>query len=90
MTIITLKFSDNLFQGYEVVLDVNYYENLEQLCKQAVTTLKNHLNLHKFELLIPKLEEKDFHIHDLQFGEILLMSQEETVWICAHTDYNHK
>ncbi len=90
MTIITLTISDDLFQGYTVVLDIDYYDNNEQLCEQIITTLKNHLKLHNFETLFLKLIEKKFHIHDVTFGEICLMSQEQVVWVCSHCNYTHK
>ena len=84
MTIMTFKVSDELFQGYEVVLDLDYYDSNEQICAQIVQTLKTHLELHKFEILLGKLHDKSFHIHDDEFGDILLMSQDSIVWVCSH------
>jgi hypothetical protein len=85
MPVVTFKMSDELFQGFEVVLDLDYFETLDEIYKQVTETLKCHLELHKFEILLEKLKEKNFHIHDEEFGSILLKSQEEIVWICSHT-----
>jgi len=84
MTIITFKISDKHFQGYEVILDLDYFETIEEICEQVVTTLKTHLELHKFEQLLERLKQKDFHIHDETMGAILLKSQDEIVWVCSH------
>ena len=49
MPIVTFKISDRDFQGYEVTLDLDYYETIEEICNQVTQTLKTHLELHKFE-----------------------------------------
>ena len=84
MPVVTFKISDDLFQGFEVVLDMDYFENTEEICTQVEKTLKTHLELHKFERLIESLKTKKFHIHDEEFGSILLKTQEQVVWICTH------
>ena len=81
MPIVTFKISDKHFQGYEVTLDLDYFETMEELCNQVTNTLKTHLELHKFEQLLERLKEKDFHIHDETMGSILLKSQDDIVWV---------
>ena len=48
----------NCFQGYEVVLDLDYFETLEEIYDQVTTTLKTHLELHKFEMLLERVKRK--------------------------------
>ena len=84
MPIVTFKLSDELFQGYEVVLDLDYFENVNEIYDQVTNTLKTHLELHKFEMLLERLKEKKFHIHDETMGSILLKSQDDIVWMCSH------
>ena len=48
MPIVTFKISDKHFQGYEVTLDLDYFETMEEICNQVTNTLKTHLELHKF------------------------------------------
>ena len=57
MPIVTFKISDSHFQGYEVTLDLDYFETIEEICNQVTQTLKTHLELHKFELLLERLKE---------------------------------
>ena len=84
MPIVTFKMSDEFFQGYEVVLDLDYFETVEEIYAQVTKTLKTHLELHKFEMLLERLNGKKFHIHDETMGTILLKSQEDIVWVCSH------
>ena len=84
MPIVTFKISDELFQGYEAVLDLDYFETLEEIYAQVTKTLKTDLELHKFEMLLERLKGKKFHIHDETMGTILLKTQEDIVWICSH------
>ena len=84
MPIVTFKISDELFQGYEIVLDLDYFETLEDIYTQVITTLTAHLELHKFEILLERLNGKNFHIHDETIGTILLKPQTEIVWVCSH------
>ena len=84
MPVVTFKISDKHFQGYEVTLDLDYFETIEEIVNQVTNTLKTHLELHKFEQLLERLKEKDFHIHDETMGSILLKSQDDIVWVCSH------
>ena len=78
------KISDKLFQGFEVTLDLDYFDSLEKICEQVKKTLLCHLEIYKFDTLVPELKNKDFHIHDQELGNILLMNEKETVWVCCH------
>ena len=46
----TFKISDKHFQGYEVTLDLDYFETIEEIVNQVTNTLKTHLELHKLVL----------------------------------------
>ena len=84
MSVIVCKISDKLFQGFEVYLDMNYVDNVEQICEQVKKTLITHLNTYKFESLIDKAKIIHFHIHDYDIGQILMMQENAILWICNH------
>lgn len=84
MTVIIFTISDEHFQGYEVGLDLNYFENINQICEQVERTLKTHLELHKFVRLLERLKEKNFHIHDETIGSLLLKPELCVIWVCSH------
>ena len=84
MPIVTFRISDKDFQGYEVTLDLDYFETIEEITNQVTNTLKTHLELYNFQELVKRLKEKDFHIHDETMGSILLKSKDDIVWVCSH------
>ena len=84
MTILTCKLSDKTFQGFEVRLDMDYINTKEEICKQVKSTLVTHLEWFKFEVLVGMAKTIDFHIHDRELKDILMMEENETLWICNH------
>ena len=52
MPIVTFKISDKHFQGYEVTLDLDYFETMEEICNQVTNTLNTHLELHKLKPIL--------------------------------------
>ena len=54
MPIVTFKISDKHFQGYEVTLDLDYFETVEEICNQVTDTLKTHLELCVPALALPR------------------------------------
>jgi len=84
MTVITCKISDKLFQGFEVYLDMNYVDNVDQICEQVKKTLINHLPKSKFESLLEKAKIIHFHHNDYDIVQILMMQENAILWICNH------
>ena len=84
MTVIKFKISDKLFQGFEVDLDLDYYENIDSICKQVKETLLVHLDLHNFTILKDEAKKINFHVHDWKFGDMLLQEEGSIIWVCNH------
>ena len=47
MTVIKFKVSDKLFQGYEVDLDLNYYDSIEGIVISKISSDSGHAGLQK-------------------------------------------
>ena len=80
---ITCKISDEHFSGFETEIDLDYVESIEDICKQVKNTLCVHLESYNFESLLNIANNKNFHIHDYEFGEILINSP-NILWVCSH------
>ena len=76
--------SDNDFSGFEIIIDLDYYDSLEEIVSYVKTHLIKSLTKLKLELLLVKATEKKFHIHDREIGTILLSEENSTIWICGH------
>ena len=84
MTIITCKISDKTFQGFEVRIDTDYIDSKKDICKKVKSTLVTHLEWFKFEILVGMAKSLKLHIHDKEIKDILMMEENETLWICNH------
>lgn len=78
------KISCRTFQGFEVDLNIDYVESTDEICKQVKSTLITHLETYKFENLLDIANKIEFHIHDYEMGDILMMENNTTLWICNH------
>tara|TARA_Y100000813_G_scaffold198085_2_gene184976 strand:- start:305 stop:595 length:291 start_codon:yes stop_codon:yes gene_type:complete len=90
MSTITCKISDDHFSGFETIVDLNYVDSIEEICEQVKKRLCVVLRDNNFETLLKIANNKKFHIHDHQFGEILL-NPPKIIWICSHCpEYDDK
>lgn len=82
MVVHIFKLSDELFQDFEVKLNMEYFDSIEQICFQVKRTLETHLKTYNFSNLIRKLKSKNFHTHDYTFLDILKKEKSSVFWIC--------
>ena len=43
--------------------------------------------MNNLEALVIKAEKINFHIHDYEFGQILMMQPNKKLWICNHSTH---
>jgi ribosomal protein S15P/S13E len=77
------KISDVQFQGFQVNLDMDNIDTLEDICNGVKNALVTHLQENQFEILVSRARNIKFHIHDHQFGDILI-KDEDVFWVCSH------
>tara|TARA_B110000967_G_C18840161_1_gene538928 strand:- start:447 stop:710 length:264 start_codon:yes stop_codon:yes gene_type:complete len=78
------EISCRLFGGFKVEIDLNYMDTIEQICEQVKSSLITILQANNLTALVEKANVINFHVHDLEFGTILLMNNDEKIWICNH------
>ena len=76
--------SYNEFWGFEIIIDLDYYDSLEEIVAYVKYHLVNSLTKLKLEGMIKKANEKKFHIHDIEMGTLLMSDENSTIWICGH------
>lgn len=76
-------FSSELFSGFTVFVDITEHETLEDIEKFCVATLSKTLTAFNFIEQISRLNEMNFHIHDLSFEDIKGLTFEDGVYICG-------
>lgn len=91
----TFIISAPIFWGYKCKIDLDKVESNEQICNLVVNNLKNDLKEKNLIVLLEILEGKNndifkeeinfnFHIHNNNFGDILLSSPNDELYVCSH------
>ena len=76
--------SSDLFSGYEVSIDLNYCNSLDDIVNSFYDNLQNCLTLNKFVVLLDELKDCRFHIHTYTLEDIILSDKESIFYICDH------
>ena len=82
------EISCEFFGGFTTEVDLNYMDSKKDICEQVKRTLITTLQINNLPALAYKAEKINFHIHDFDFGDILMMDfKEKKLWICNHTPH---
>ena len=76
--------SSDLFNGFELDIDLNYCNSLDDIVNTFYENLYNVLLNHKFEYLINEVKKCRFHVHDFTFEDIITSKIEKIFYICDH------
>ena len=79
-----LEFSSEYFSGFNLTIDIRYFDTIEEIINHAKDNLLNILQKYNFIILIEKFNDCNFHIHTHSLEEILL--NDEIIYICDHCD----
>ena len=74
------KISSKIFGGFTIRSDIRYISNNEEIGKLVKTELLKVLNGFNLTELQEICNKKEFHIHGVNFEDILL--KKDTVYIC--------
>jgi hypothetical protein len=76
--------SSDLFSGFELDIDLNYCNSLDDIVNTFYENLYNVLLDNKFEYLINEVKKSRFHIHNFTFEDIITSKIENIFYICDH------
>ena len=85
----TFQISDDLFWGFSRKIDLDYFDSNEEIIQEMKRQLKLFLQQENFEVLIEKLEKKEFHMPE--FGDILIkpeLNEQAIIYMCSHCHGN--
>jgi len=86
MSIITRTFqlSCNTFGGFTCDIDVNQFDTIQAIINNVVSDLRKVLQQNNMHVLENNLDtiHSDYHIHDYEYGHILITDQ--IFYICNH------
>jgi hypothetical protein len=76
--------SSDLFLGYEVDIDISNCTNINDIINIFVEDLKKCLIRNNFIILLEKLNNSHFHIHDVTFNNIINNDDNMIYYLCDH------
>lgn len=77
-----VSFSSKYFGYYNVEVDIRYTSDKNDIINYCKNDLLNLLKEKNLVWLIDKLNESNFHIHTHTYEEILLLDNDDTIYIC--------
>jgi hypothetical protein len=80
------SISDELFSGFEIMIDLDNLETIDNIIKEVLKNAIDVLEEKKFYNLVRLLKDKanKFHVHDYTFAEILMSQTNDIFYICSH------
>ena len=76
--------SSELFGGYEVYIDLNYCNTLDDIVNIFHENLLGFLNQNNLRELVIKLKDSNFHIHTFTFEDICISDEDNVFHVCDH------
>ena len=85
------QISDPIWWGYNLEIELDDFFNLNDIIDFVLENLQatlTSLNLLPQAEMLQKVK-KEFHIHGLEFKDIIEKNDNDTIYICRHEDTNN-
>lgn len=79
-----IQISDELFWGYNMIIDINNYSSFEELGLAMKKDLIKFLNTHNLQLLKEKAELLNLHNHNFEKYEDIYNTNDDIIYLCGH------
>ena len=76
--------SCDIFGGFKKLVDLDYMESVEDVIIYVINQLTIILQEANLTILLEKISNLNFHIHDFTFGDILMGDHNIVYYICSH------
>jgi len=76
--------SCDTFGGFKCRVDLDEMDCLDDIVQYVVKDLIRILTSGNFECLLNKVNNMHFHIHDVDFGEIIMSEPHHDFYVCTH------
>ena len=79
-----IQISDELFWGYNMIVDINNYSSFEELGLAMKKDLIKFLNTHNLQLLKEKAELLNLHNHNFEKYEDIYNTNDDIIYLCGY------
>jgi len=80
----TFCISDELFGGYRVTLDMTHIRNLGEIVNEIKYKLYFIFKQMNLDILCKKIDNIQFHIHDVTLDDIFISDSSAVFYVCSH------
>jgi hypothetical protein len=80
----TCTISDELFMGFKIIIDLDYYYDTDEICKYVKEKLIASLDKIGLSGLSSTAKKRKFHLHDRDIYKLRGQAKDELIWICSH------
>ena len=84
MGIPSILTADTSADGPGCPLKFAFKVTLQEIVDYVKKLFNKISNKNKIRIYYQKVNEKNFHIHHITIGQILLNNNDGTIWICGH------
>ena len=79
-----IQISDDLFWGYNMIIELDNYKSFEELAIEVKNDLINFLNINNLQILKEKAQLLKLHNHSYKNYEELYKTNETVIYLCGH------
>jgi len=76
--------SGSIFGEYKTIINLDMVDSVDDILKLVVNRIKEDMKNYPQMLKELNKEKEKFHIHDYEFGTILISGKESIFYICSH------
>tara|TARA_B110000285_G_scaffold233027_1_gene305631 strand:+ start:5085 stop:5339 length:255 start_codon:yes stop_codon:yes gene_type:complete len=74
--------SGSIFGEYKTIINLDMIESVDDILKTVIHRIKEDMK--QYPQILKQLDKEKFHIHDYEFGSILLSQPENIFYVCSH------
>lgn len=77
--------SGSIFGGYKTVIDLDLVESIDDILDEVTSRIRDDIKKYPEIMSGLNKEKIKFHIHNYEFGDILMSDQETIFYVCNHS-----
>jgi len=78
------QISDDTFGGFEMIVDIDFFYTSDEIVQHVKNTLISSLERLHLPILVQQAQNKNLHIHDINFCQIHSMENNAILYVCGH------
>ena len=78
------QISGSIFGEYKAVINLDLVDSVDDIINIVINRIKEDMKNYPQILRELNKEQEKFHIHDYEFGSILISEPEKIFYVCSH------